>query len=204
MNINTLLLTLRLLLAHPNADDGLVPEITEEYRRSFATYVRKATEHTQKYAAAQSSMEVGATVADAGEGSAPVVGTAGSSTVGSTTSRPVAERTSDVDHLQREEQEAPVHTEHPRRAETTSGRYRICAGGYTLLGCSAAGLPHLRSLLRALEEREKSEAGGGEEDMSADVTSQTGTLAPQQEEGSVGGPGKRKRSEADHSGRKRG
>merc|ERR1719487_653964 len=32
VNINTLLLTIRLLLAHPNADDGLVADITELYR----------------------------------------------------------------------------------------------------------------------------------------------------------------------------
>lgn len=33
LNINTLLLSIRLLMAYPNVEDGLVPEITEECRR---------------------------------------------------------------------------------------------------------------------------------------------------------------------------
>ena len=46
ININTLLLTIRLLIANPNADDGLVPDITEEYRRDVGLWKKKALEHT--------------------------------------------------------------------------------------------------------------------------------------------------------------
>jgi ubiquitin-conjugating enzyme E2 T len=41
VNINTLLLTIRLLMAQPNAEDGLVPEITEEYKRDAALWRKK-------------------------------------------------------------------------------------------------------------------------------------------------------------------
>ena len=54
VNINTLLLTIRMLMQTPNADDGLVPEITEEYKRNVALWHKKALEHTRKYAVGQS------------------------------------------------------------------------------------------------------------------------------------------------------
>ena len=47
ININTLLLTIRVLMAHPNADDGLVPDITEEYKRDIGLWKQKALEHTR-------------------------------------------------------------------------------------------------------------------------------------------------------------
>lgn len=47
VNINTLLLTIRVLMSNPNADDGLVPDITEEYKRDITLWRRKATEHTK-------------------------------------------------------------------------------------------------------------------------------------------------------------
>lgn len=50
ININTLLLTIRMLMGAPNADDGLVPDITEEYKRDRALWRRKALEHTQLHA----------------------------------------------------------------------------------------------------------------------------------------------------------
>jgi len=50
VNINTLLLTIRMLMQTPNADDGLVPEITEEYKRDVTMWRRKALEHTRKNA----------------------------------------------------------------------------------------------------------------------------------------------------------
>ncbi len=46
ININTLLLTIRLLMAQPNADDGLVPEITEEFKRDPSLWRRRALQHT--------------------------------------------------------------------------------------------------------------------------------------------------------------
>eukprot|EP00606_Chrysophyceae_sp_TOSAG23-5_P001381 GSChrysophyteH2.ASY1.ANO1.1163.1 assembled CDS len=50
ININTLLLTIRLLMAQPNADDGLVLDITEEFKRDRALWRWKALQHTRKYA----------------------------------------------------------------------------------------------------------------------------------------------------------
>jgi ubiquitin-conjugating enzyme E2 T len=47
MNINTVLLTIRILMGSPNADDGLVPDITEEYKRDRNLWWRKAAEHAQ-------------------------------------------------------------------------------------------------------------------------------------------------------------
>jgi ubiquitin-conjugating enzyme E2 T len=47
VNINTLLLTIRVLMSNPNADDGLVPDITEEYKRDIALWRRKASDHTK-------------------------------------------------------------------------------------------------------------------------------------------------------------
>jgi ubiquitin-conjugating enzyme E2 T len=47
ININTLLLTIRVLMSNPNADDGLVPDITEEYKRDINLWRRKALDHTK-------------------------------------------------------------------------------------------------------------------------------------------------------------
>eukprot|EP01032_Pedospumella_encystans_P008538 gene8538-10123_t len=50
ITINTLLLSIRLLLMHPNAEDGLVPDITELFKRDYAAYKRNAIQHTTLYA----------------------------------------------------------------------------------------------------------------------------------------------------------
>ena len=50
LNIPTLLTTLRLLLAHPNADDGLAPEPTALYQRDLRGFEQRAREHTAQYA----------------------------------------------------------------------------------------------------------------------------------------------------------
>jgi len=55
ININTLLLTIRVLMANPNADDGLVPEITEEYKRDRSLWKKKAQEHTSSHAVISSN-----------------------------------------------------------------------------------------------------------------------------------------------------
>lgn len=47
ININTVLLTIRVLMAQPNAEDGLVPDITEEYKRDINLWKKKALEHTR-------------------------------------------------------------------------------------------------------------------------------------------------------------
>lgn len=56
VNINTLLLTIRMLMENPNADDGLVLEITEEYKRDIQLWKRKALEHTKVNARENSSI----------------------------------------------------------------------------------------------------------------------------------------------------
>lgn len=50
VNINTLLLTIRVLMGNPNADDGLVPHITEEYKRDRNLWRCKAVEFTALHA----------------------------------------------------------------------------------------------------------------------------------------------------------
>lgn len=50
VNLNTLLLTIRVLMGCPNPDDGLVPDITEEYKRDRELWKRKASEHTKLHA----------------------------------------------------------------------------------------------------------------------------------------------------------
>ena len=48
--MNFSLPNLRLLIANPNADDGLVPEITDEFRHRYQAWYDKVTIHTKKYA----------------------------------------------------------------------------------------------------------------------------------------------------------
>eukprot|EP01038_Epipyxis_sp_PR26KG_P011451 gene11451-15342_t len=50
VNLGTLLLSIRLLMAHPNVEDGLVPEITNEFKRDNKLWEQKAAEYTGKYA----------------------------------------------------------------------------------------------------------------------------------------------------------
>jgi ubiquitin-conjugating enzyme E2 T len=54
-NISSVLLSIRLLLAHPNADDGLVPSITEIFKRSIEDFNRLAQEHTKRHATKESA-----------------------------------------------------------------------------------------------------------------------------------------------------
>ncbi|GLD91775.1 hypothetical protein PINS_up000308 [Pythium insidiosum] len=50
VNISTLLTTIRLLMAEPNADDGLMPEITDLYKHNRELFRRKAVEMTKQHA----------------------------------------------------------------------------------------------------------------------------------------------------------
>lgn len=50
ININTLLLSLQLLMSTPNAEDGLVPHITEQYKRNKQLYLQAARAHTLLHA----------------------------------------------------------------------------------------------------------------------------------------------------------
>ena len=49
-NIHTILTSIQLLLAEPNPDDGLMAEISSEYKHQRPTFLAKAKEWTQKYA----------------------------------------------------------------------------------------------------------------------------------------------------------
>ncbi|EGG14276.1 hypothetical protein DFA_12046 [Cavenderia fasciculata] len=49
-NLSTTLTTIRLLMAHPNPDDPLMKEITEQYRNNHQLFIKTAKEFTKKYA----------------------------------------------------------------------------------------------------------------------------------------------------------
>lgn len=50
LNVSTLLTTIQALMSEPNGDDGLMVEITEEFRRRPEVFRNKARECTRKYA----------------------------------------------------------------------------------------------------------------------------------------------------------
>jgi hypothetical protein len=50
LNIATLLKTIQILIHNPNPDDGLVLEITDQYRRDLSGFQQTAREWTRKYA----------------------------------------------------------------------------------------------------------------------------------------------------------
>lgn len=50
LNIATLLTTVQALMSSPNVDDGLMVEITDEYRRNPGLFREKARQHTLKHA----------------------------------------------------------------------------------------------------------------------------------------------------------
>ena len=50
VNLSTLFTTIRVLMSHPNPDDGLMPDITELYRRDLAQFERKARASTELHA----------------------------------------------------------------------------------------------------------------------------------------------------------
>ncbi|KDO23143.1 hypothetical protein SPRG_09951 [Saprolegnia parasitica CBS 223.65] len=61
VNLSTLLTTIRLLMAEPNPDDGLMPEITDLYKQNHALFVTKAKEMTAQHATAQFVIKPAAT-----------------------------------------------------------------------------------------------------------------------------------------------
>ena len=50
LSLAALLKTIQALMASPNADDGLVVDITEQYRRDFAQFEATARRWTRKHA----------------------------------------------------------------------------------------------------------------------------------------------------------
>lgn len=50
VNLSTVLASVQQLIADPNPDDGLVPEITQEFKQNRALYESTARSHTARYA----------------------------------------------------------------------------------------------------------------------------------------------------------
>ncbi|CAN0222149.1 unnamed protein product [Ectocarpus sp. 4 AP-2014] len=50
MNVPTLLTTIRLLMAHPNGDDGLMPDITELFLKNPSRFADVARAHVEEHA----------------------------------------------------------------------------------------------------------------------------------------------------------
>ena len=50
VNLSTVLASIQQLIADPNPDDGLVPEITQEFKQNRALYESTARAHTAKHA----------------------------------------------------------------------------------------------------------------------------------------------------------
>lgn len=144
MNINTLLLSIRLLLAHPNAEDGLVPDITEEYKRSYATYRSKAVEFTRLYAAPASSVPSTSQPAVVKESTVEVTAGQEKSVIVAGTS---SESSSNGAGSSAVGWCVPEHKE--RHEITYAERVIYEAEGYVLLGCQPRAVSHLRDVLSA-------------------------------------------------------
>lgn len=56
-NISTILTSIQLLIAEPNPDDGLMAEISHEYKHNRPRFLEKAKEWVQKYAREGSSVQ---------------------------------------------------------------------------------------------------------------------------------------------------
>jgi len=52
-NLSTVLTSIYLLMAEPNPDDGLMPDITKEYRENRALFLEKANASTKSHAASK-------------------------------------------------------------------------------------------------------------------------------------------------------
>eukprot|EP00301_Raphidiophrys_heterophryoidea_P026401 c9105_g1_i2.p1 GENE.c9105_g1_i2~~c9105_g1_i2.p1 ORF type:complete len:228 (-),score=55.15 c9105_g1_i2:77-760(-) len=57
LNISTVLTSIRLLMADPNPDDGLMAEITTEFKNNHAEFTQKARRYTQAFAIDNSAKE---------------------------------------------------------------------------------------------------------------------------------------------------
>jgi ubiquitin-conjugating enzyme E2 T len=57
LNIASLLVSIQLLMAEPNPDDGLMADIAYEYKQNRPLFTQKATAHTEKHA--QDATQVG-------------------------------------------------------------------------------------------------------------------------------------------------
>ena len=112
-NINTLLLSIRLLMARPNADDGLVPDITEQYRTDLAGFRVAALAHTLRYAIPQGASATSNVVA------ASNLGGAASETAARDTKRTLSESESQLENDGANEEE--IMSDFAKRAKTEEG-----------------------------------------------------------------------------------
>jgi len=115
---------------HPNADDGLVPDITELFRRDFSAYRRNAEEHTLKHAILHGSGGGGS-----GGGSSLGSGDERGIAIASNNSRmdkPSEHTTMDV-CTDNTTTNASVNT-------TTSDSYQFESDGFTLIGCVSGSI----------------------------------------------------------------
>jgi len=55
LTVSKILLSISSLLAEPNPEDPLVPDIARTYKENYEQYVRIATEYNRKYASSSSS-----------------------------------------------------------------------------------------------------------------------------------------------------
>ncbi|GAB9475515.1 Ubiquitin-conjugating enzyme e2 t-like [Globisporangium polare] len=86
VNISTLLTTIRLLMSEPNADDGLMPEITDMFKHNRELFNRKATEMTAQYARGS---EIKQSSGAATPSAAPAAASAKASTIATNSKRPM-------------------------------------------------------------------------------------------------------------------
>lgn len=59
-NLHSILTSIQLLLAEPNPDDGLMADISSEYKQRRPTFIAKAKEWTRKHAMGAQSLKTGA------------------------------------------------------------------------------------------------------------------------------------------------
>jgi len=69
LNVSTVLASIGVLLSEPNPDDGLMPDVTQEYKHDRATFDAKARQMTRSYAVCNKEKHgtdaTGASAADA-------------------------------------------------------------------------------------------------------------------------------------------
>lgn len=70
LSLSAVLLTVRLLLAEPNPDDGLMSDIADEYRADFPLFCSKARDLVRRHAMEHVQRRVGATPPPPGESKA--------------------------------------------------------------------------------------------------------------------------------------
>eukprot|EP00887_Chlorella_sp_A99_P007099 scaffold2.g7099.t1 len=71
LSLATVLQSLGLLLAHPNPDDGLVTDVTSEYKHQRQAFDAKARQWTRRHAMPDAAAAAGAGAAGAAEAEAP-------------------------------------------------------------------------------------------------------------------------------------